>query len=517
VKRPKFRRFGVSTGTKVQQTNMRRLAKDMAKDPKMLIPECLEDCGRCQFDKLHLKFTKIQKFKDHMSILNKLARGGKQLERGYASMLILAAEDMPIKFATAKLPTGDVNYTVRGKVKREVQIGLQHFDDVELGLLAYSEIAIKKGIYIYSSEEGLYCSGRAHYPKDLIREVLKTSNYSLKKTKNGHICEHLAGDEAHGGVLTLKIISADMSIILCQTCASKKKNIYSELTRRVITKRPERDFEIRLEHRLDCVKDDDCTVLGMSFDTAALEDRYRKGRFSDKELLKEFEKSIAGFLGTSSSRLLIAGNRCFEDDTAAFIDALRPSSIERKALEYVLRNTSESVVVDSHTSSAVLSQFWDTKGAGAVLTVTKDKELARKIYLETKDSGKTPSQILREAEMESRSKTVLEALPDLKGLGKIGTLADGIARDYKALGRDETVRSIEKAPKGETKLKSVSCGFLMSLNSLKGKEWQFTKEELDYGKYLADFTKALLESPPEDYKDALQNLLTASGSGEVIE
>ena len=76
---------------------------------------------------------------------------------------------------------------------------------------------------------------------------------------------------------------------------------------------------------------------------------------------------------------------------------------------------------------------------------------------------------------------------------------------------------MDLAPKNETKLKSVSCGLLLDLDALKGKEWQFTKEELDYGRYLADFTKALLGSEPDEYKDALQNLLTASGSGEILE
>ncbi len=79
------------------------------------------------------------------------------------------------------------------------------------------------------------------------------------------------------------------------------------------------------------------------------------------------------------------------------------------------------------------------------------------------------------------------------------------------------MREIDRASKSETKIKSVSCGLLIALDSLKGKEWQFTKEELDYGKYLADFSKALLESEPKDYKDALESLLMASGSGETLE
>jgi hypothetical protein len=158
--------------------------------------------------------------------------------------------------------------------------------------------------------------------------------------------------------------------------------------------------------------------------------------------------------------------------------------------------------VDSGTPSAVLSLFWDKAGASAIQAVTGDKELARKIFQETKDTNKTPSQILREADMERKSKTVLGALPKFKDLGKIGSFADGIARTYKTQGKQEALREIDRHPKSETKLKSVSCGLLMAMNALKGKEWQFTKEELDYGRYLADFACALLDADPNKYRDA---------------
>ena len=94
-------------------------------------------------------------------------------------------------------------------------------------------------------------------------------------------------------------------------------------------------------------------------------------------------------------------------------------------------------------------------------------------------------------------------------------IVDEVARTYKAMGKKETIRLIDRAGK-ETKTKSTNCGFLKALGAIKGKEWQFTKEELDYGDYLAEFAKVLLDSQPEDYKDAVQNLLTASGSGETV-
>jgi hypothetical protein len=432
-------------------------------------------------------------------------------------MLLLAVEDQPIKFAMARLPTGDVNYTIRGKVKKEVLIGFEHFDDVELSLLAYSELAVKRGLHIYSSTEGVYCSGNSpNYPKDIIADVLKSAGLQFKKVKGDYLCEHMAEKGAHGQILNIDVISAETSISVCRTCSSKKRNIYNELNKRLITKRPERDFDIDLEYRFECVKGDACSVAAKRFDTRHLVEKYCKGEIADRELLDLFGDEVRESLGGAEAKLLIIGGKCYERDTEAFIEALDPSDIERKALAKVLAAINSPVLVDSGTPSAVLSLFWDKAGASAIHAVTGDKELARKIFQDTKGSNKTPSQILREADMERKSKTVLGALPKFKSLGRIGGFADGIARTYKTVGKAEALREIDRHPKSETKLKSVSCGLLMAMNSLKGKEWQFTKEELDYGRYLADFACALLDADPKEYKSALENLLTASGSGEQL-
>jgi hypothetical protein len=516
VKRPKFKRFGVSTGTKVQQENMRKLGKQMAKDPKMVIPECIGDCGRCPLDRQFVRLQRIQRYKDKPVFLNRLARSGRQFERAYAAMLLLAVEDTPIKFAMARLPSGDVNYTIRGKVKKEVLIGFEHFDDVELSLLAYTDFA-KRNIHIYSSSEALYCSGMVpNYPKELIAEVLRSTGYHVRKIKNDHLCEHLADKSAHGQILNLEILSAGTSISVCRSCSSKKKNLYAEFNKRLITRKPERDFSIVLEQRFECVKGDKCSVAAKRFDTKHLVEKYRSGELADRELLEMYGEEVRESLGRADAKMLIIGGKCFERNIEAFIDALSPSDIERKALTKVLGAIQEPIIVDSGTPSAVLSLFWDKAGASAIQAVTGDKELARKIFQETKDTNKTPSQILREADMERKSKTVLGALPKFKDLGKIGSFADGIARTYKTQGKQEALREIDRHPKSETKLKSVSCGLLMAMNALKGKEWQFTKEELDYGRYLADFACALLDADPNKYRDALQNLLTASGSGEQL-
>ena len=514
MKKPKFRRFGIGTGTKVQQANLRKLASDMANDPKMLIPKCESECSKCAFDKVQMKLQKIHSIRSNPATLKKLAGSGKQFERGYASMLILASENSPIMFATARLPSGDVNYTVRGKVKKETLIGFQHWDDPILRLLAYSEIVLKKDIHLYSSDNRLTCTGRnSKYPETLLSEILKSTGYSLRKSHGDYQCEHMAGHE--GQSMKIKINSLGQSIQLCKSCTSRKANLYNELSGRVLAKNPGNDFDIVLKHDLKCKSGDNCTLSNTGINTTNLLSQYRMGQISDSDLLNEYSQLARDSLVNLGKPIFVLGNSCYEDDVQAFIDALNPSEIEELALKRVLKAAPEPIVLDTATPNAVLSIFWDKIGASAIYAVIGDKDLAKKIHQESRDSGKMPAQILRDAKIQVKSKNVLDALPDLNNLGKLGTHIDEVARTYKAMGKEEIIRLIDKAGK-ETKIKSINCGFFKALGAIKGKEWQFSKEELDYGNYLADFAKALLDSKPEEYKDAVQNLLTASGSGETV-
>ena len=514
MKKPRTRRFGIGAGTKVQQSNLRKLARRMADNRKMLIPTCDGECSRCAFDKPITKLQKIHSMRDNPAALARLAKSGGQFERGYASMLILASEDTPIMFATARLNSGDANYTIRGKVKKEILIAFQHFDDPDLRLLAYSKLALEKHIHIYSTVDELICSGRhPKYPVKLLSEVLRNSGYSLKKIDGNYQCEHMA--EHEGLSINIEIKSIGKSVGLCKMCSSRKANLYTELTGRILAKHPENDFEISLNHDLKCISGDNCSISRAGINTASLLAQYRTGQMSDRELLDKYSQLVRDSMAGLETPIFVLGTTCYEDDMQAFIDALNPSEIEELALRRVLKAATEPIILDTATPNAVLSIFWDKIGASAIYAVIGDKELSRSIFQETRDSRKTPAQILRDAKIQAKSKNVLDALPDLKNLGKLGKYVDELARTYKAMGKDELLKQMDLGRK-ETKIKSINCGILTALDSIKNKEWQFTKEELDYGTYLAEFARALLNSEPGDYRDAVQNLLTASGSGETV-
>ena len=49
-----------------------------------------------------------------------------------------------------------------------------------------------------------------------------------------------------------------------------------------------------------------------------------------------------------------------------------------------------------------------------------------------------------------------------------------------------------------------------------GKNWQYSKTEIEFAEFLSSFCRALLEAEPDGYHDALQALLQASGGTAFI-
>lgn len=513
MRRP--RSSGIRAASKAQQGNLKRNARALAEDPELLLPKCARKCGKCEFDRLLARLKRIQGFAGNDRMLQKFAKSGGQLERAYAVSLMLNNEEKTPFLAVAKLPVGEVSYFQRGKVKKEFLIGVQHFDEPKYELLAFSDIAMKKGLHIYSAGDGLICTGtRADFPRGLVRDVLKGTGYKFTHKDGVHECPANHPEEA-GARLGIHINSADQDILLWDCCATESVNLYTSLTSRVLAKHTENDFDLSLRFILECSRDN-CSFGNMDVRDRHLLREYMHGHLSDKGLMERYYSEARGRMKGVSRLLFVHGGKCYEDDLESFIDALDPSSLERKALEAVLENVAGPVIIESATANAVLQQYWDSHGILALNAVVGDQKMAKLAYERGEREGKIPVQILRDAGARKRAKDVLSRLPRFGKLPPIAAYADSIVRTYKIDGRGEAVREVEKSEKKNTKMKSIACGFLVSMNSLEGKEWLFTKEELDYGKYLSEFTSALLKAEGDAYTESLQNLLTASGTGEAI-
>jgi hypothetical protein len=105
---------------------------------------------------------------------------------------------------------------------------------------------------------------------------------------------------------------------------------------------------------------------------------------------------------------------------------------------------------------------------------------------------------------------------DYDRLPMVARFADKVARAYRTGGADEAVKMVEKERGSEKRIKPVAYSFLLALGRESSKKWQYDKTEIDFASFLQDKAKALLEAEPEDYHEALQALLSATGSTERI-
>ena len=110
---------------------------------------------------------------------------------------------------------------------------------------------------------------------------------------------------------------------------------------------------------------------------------------------------------------------------------------------------------------------------------------------------------------------VLSQLPNYKSLPSLAKFADSVARTYKTFGEKETFVEIKKRP-DNPKAKSIAYAFLLAFGKGQDKKWQYSQIEIEYGEFLKEYAKKLLDSKPKGYNKALKDLLTASGSEEKI-
>jgi len=181
-------------------------------------------------------------------------------------------------------------------------------------------------------------------------------------------------------------------------------------------------------------------------------------------------------------------------------------------LEHILKNVDEPVILENVTSNKVLEKFWKDHGLDAISSLIDDDEMAKKFF----SLDDTPSDILELVFNYNERQQILSKLPKYKNLPKLAKFIDNVVRTYKTFGVKEALAEIKKRP-DDPKAKSVAYAFLLAFSKGKDKKWQYSQVEIEYGEFLKNFAKDLLNSDPDKYHKALKDLLTSSGSSEDID
>jgi len=214
----------------------------------------------------------------------------------------------------------------------------------------------------------------------------------------------------------------------------------------------------------------------------------------------------------SGEKILILDGTSYGTDIDQFIKAIKPNKFEKEGLGFILQQVQEPVILDNVTPNKVLEKFWKDYGLSAIKSIIDDEVMSKKFF----SLDDTPSEILELVFNYRERQQILSQLPKYKSLPQLAKFTDNIVRTYKTFGEREALAEIKKRP-DDPKVKSISYAFLLVFGKAKDKKWQYSQVEIEYGDFLKDQAKKLLDSEPKKYHKALKELLSASGSSENID
>jgi len=498
------------TATKSREKNLVENAKKLSKDPYLILPEYTDNHSRRYFGKIKKSLDKVHRFSEDTKKLDKLSRK-RGLDGALAGTLLIAHSEKAPYLAVVGFHTGDITYAQRGKADKEKLIAVQHFDDPVLRLLGVRDIALKKRLHVYSWDKGFISTGlEPKPPKEFINFVIGKIAVSGKKGVT--VCEHITIESAKKKdflkkyYLRIKWRSGDTIVAICEDCARSTKNTMFNITRYILEPDLSDDFSIDVVGQVVKHKEQEYGSQTLYID------EYLSGGLTDHEFIiknmEQQEKSIK----QSEEKLLILNGVSYDRDAEGFIEALKPNRFEREGLEFILERVEEPVVLTDVTPNKVLEFFWKKHGLASICSILDDKETAEKFF----SLDDTPSNILEMVFNYKERQQILAQLPQYKSLPPLAKFADHIARTYKTFGEEKALGEIRKRP-DNPKGKSLAYAFLLALGTGKDKKWQYSPLEIEYGEFLKEYAKRLLDSKPGDYSKTLQELLTASGSAENID
>lgn len=490
---------GAKHTSKRQEKELVQRAVDLAKDPELLRPQCLGSCRRCHFDK---SFKKIAAMAPHIDNPDKLAkaasRGSDALVKAYAGTVSLAAAGKIPYLATAKMPSGDISFAVRGKVKHDKLIGVQYYDDPDMRLLAYTDVSKKRRLRMYSMDDGVLCCDHPGIPDEYVDERLASSPYGLDEDG---ACPH----ETSRGHLVLSFNEGQRTIKVCRSCAGDH-NLLHHMISRMTSPDPLKEMDVHVVHSFHVMESPSLADFRIDDDHRAA---YESGKLSDRKLIDEVIKRRSNEMKSSGSAVLMIGDRNYGRDIESFLKDLRGSDEEKEILRRFLDNEFVAVLVKGDRCSEAINQLWPEHHDALVLAASSPEVLEEMGDV----SAKNPNKAVAEAVMRQQAKGILADIPVFSDLGDVGAYADHLARAYKVGGAESVKRNVESETRGYRN-RAVGLAFLRAVGETSN-TWQYNKEEVEFSTYLEQFAKAMMDSRGDAYRDALANMIVASGSGEA--
>ncbi len=496
----------------VREGDLVRKAERLRQTVNPLLPKLTPDCPTDRFDRLRAELEEVRESREESRLLDRLGRWGEPIVRAYAGLLRFYLDPKVPEVLVASFPGGTVSYAPLGGAPKEAQIAVQQFDDprrLMLGYLAW----VRKGFHFFATDTTLYCSGRSEQPPpEFLSWQLARLPYRLSENAAAHRfdCSHLA-DGARQPYLAIEWTGAGTTMRVCPRCAKSDRQLLASLTENLAVPSPEDAFPVSASLNVRCESDPNCVHQRLPPLSRGLRKRYQYGRLSDAQLLTEYRAEVRPRVEAVRGPLFVAGGTCYGSDSAKFIDALKPSPAERRALEAVLPEQGTLFEVDPPTASQALERLWPTHAETIVLAIVQDEAQAQRLVKEARSAPGRVSELLRRAERATQEKAVLGALPRYQRLSPEAAYVDSIARSYRTQGESSAERLLLQSMPKEGKERGIAYGFLLALKRGGSHSWQFSESEKEFGTALLTRASDVLVAPPDRYHEALGSLLEAAG------
>ncbi len=510
---PDVPKFQSSAGA--QERQILRNAERLADDPEIVIPR-IEGGGFLTnllnpAKRVERHLRKVHDARGDEEKLKKLSKKGPPYARAYAVLLRIEHKGEVPYFANAKLPWGNVPYANWGEAPGNYHLGLQHWHERRLRLLAVKDWAQDKGFWFYATPDHLVCTGKhPDPPEDIVEEGLQRLN------AGGHgdhrTCPHGGpGDDARGITLTWR--SAGITIALCGNCLQPNGNSAHALLTHVMA--PQAWADLDVEAHVEPLETPGYDVPNVPPAEASADDveTYLRGRTTDHALLEAARKARRDALSHTDQRIFVAGDTVYGDDVDTFLDALGATGPERTGLDAALHAHDGPVVLDRATPGRALQTLWPQHGLRILTEVTNDEDLAEALHQEAPSGGDNLAALLRRAAKAGERSALRANLPTYTDLPPELDLANRVARAYRLEGAAGARQELRNRSTRDGKGKAVAWALTRALG---GEEdaWKYSHTEKELGEALKDAAKHLLEADPDTYHDALSTLSNGAGLGQ---
>jgi hypothetical protein len=496
----------------IREKDLLARAKALRGSVESLLPRRTRDCPPERFDRLKAELEEVREARDDVRRLERLSRWGEPLPRAYAGLLKFHLDPGNPTIVSFPLPGGDASYAPLSRAPREAEVAVQQSDDPTRLMVGYMDWA-KRGYHFYATRRNLWCTGPSNVPPEEFRaERIADLPYRLLEVPGGrrYDCPHLKDGEPRP-FLSVGWSGAGITFRVCRRCVKEERHLLSSVSDGALVPEPTDEFPVSAELNVRCRGGPDCIHADLPPVPKAARRGYELGRLSDLRFLDEYIAAARERIDKAGRPTYVAGGTCYGSELGAFLDALNPTAVERRALGSALEGSDGYFEVDEPTASRALERLWPHHAETIVRTIVTDPEEARRLVDDARGAPGRVAEILKRAQQRSEERELLGQLPRYRRLSREAEWVDRVAREFRTHREAGAERAITQSLPRDGKERGLAYGFLLAIGRGAAHAWQFSSTEQEFGAALSERARELLHAPAEGYHAALDRLLASAG------